>query len=62
MYFNMVTEAILSTMSRRVPTQRDVLGFTKVTNDKQSRFSRGWKSIAGGKTAEGQKSKGFEAE
>ena len=32
-----------------------VLGFTKVTNDKQSRSSRGKKSVVGGDAVEGQK-------
>ena len=34
---------------------RDCVVFTKVTNDKQSRSSRGRRSIVGGDVAKGQK-------
>lgn len=44
-----VTKAVLSKMSRWVPSQEDVLVFiSRMTNDEQSRSSRGQKGSASG--------------
>ena len=49
------TKTILSKMSRWIRAVGDCGHHSNVTNDKQSRSSRGMKSIVGGDVAEGQK-------